>query len=72
MPATASRVFSSTRTDIRRCPHALAGGQRDDLLGRLVHRLGGVHVGQRRLLQQAPTLDVVGAVQAHDERNRPV
>ena len=70
MPATHRRVLSSIRTDIRRSLPRLSGGQRDDLLGGLVHRLGGVHVRQRGLLQQAPSLDVVGAVEAHDERNR--
>src|ERR1700740_1868852 len=73
MPATARRVFSSTRTDISRAScwrlHGAAGGERDDHLCSFVHRARGVHVWPRRLGPEFAPLYVVGAVQAHDERH---
>ena len=45
--------------------------QLDDLLGGLVHRRRGVRrSGRLGLGQQLAALDVVGAVEAHDERDR--
>ncbi len=43
--------------------------ERDNLLGGLVHRARGVHARQAGLLEQLPARHVVGAVEAHDERD---
>src|SRR5271167_4316809 len=84
MPATASRVCSSTRIAISLSlpdrawggspsgldSRALPSRQRDDLLGGFVHRLSGIYIGQFSLLEQLASLNVVRPVQADHERNR--
>src|ERR1700730_9300217 len=83
IPATARRVRSSTRTAISSAPpraggRTLPSGPRSHSLGcrEAPARLGGLfprarrmHVRQRGLLQEPAPLDVVGPIQAHDERD---